>query len=146
MKNSTLQYTTVITTISTFPTPSDKPALQRFLGMLNFYRKFLRGAAWVLAPLKDTLKGPGKSLTLSPVLDSAFTRAKALPSSVPELLHPCPDAPISLSVDASDTHLGAVLQQLLGGSWAPLAFYSKKLSNTDKKYSAFDRELLAAYS
>ena len=132
--------------ISAFPPPSNKPALQRFLGMLNFYRKFLRGAARVLAPLVDTLKGPGKSLTWSPVLDSAFTRAKAVLSSVPELVHSLPDAPISLSVDASDTHLGAVLQQLLDGSWAPLAFYSNKLSVAEKKYYAFDRELLAAYS
>ena len=48
-------------------------------------------------------------------------------------------------MDASDTHLGAVLLQLLDGSWAPLAFYSKNLSNA-KKYSTFNRELLAAYS
>ena len=38
------------TAVSEFPVPADKPALQRFLNMLNFYRKFLRGAAGVLAP------------------------------------------------------------------------------------------------
>ena len=134
------------TAISAFPPPSDNRALQRFLGMLNFYSKFLWGAARVLAPLTDTLKGPGKSLTWSPVLDSAFTRAKALLTSVPELVHLYPDAPISLSVDDYDTHLGAVLQQLLNGSWVRLAFYSKKLSNSEKKHFAFHRELLAAYS
>ena len=53
---------------------------------------------------------------------------------------------MSLAVDASDTHLGAVLQQLLDGSWAPLSFNSRKLSDTEKKYSAFDRDFLAAYS
>ena len=63
-----------------------------------------------------SLKGPGKSLSWSPVMDSAFTRAKDLLSFVPELIHPQPDAPISLTVDASDTHLGTVLQQLLDGS------------------------------
>ena len=110
--------------------------------MINFYRKFLRGAARVLAHLTDALKGPGKSLSWSPVLDSAFTRAKDLLSSVPELVHPRPDAPVSLAVDASDTHLGAVLQQLLDGAWAPFSFYS----DAEKKYSAFYRELLAAYS
>ena len=61
-------------------------------------------------------KGPGKSLTWPPVLDSAFARAKDLLSSVPELVHPCPNAPMYLAVDASNTHLGAVLQQLLDGS------------------------------
>ena len=114
--------------------------------MINFYRKFLRGAAGVLAPLTDALKGPGKSLTWSPVLDSTFARAKDLLSSAPEIVHSRPDALVSLAVDASNTHLSAVLQQLLDGSWAPLSFYSRKLSGTEKKYSAFDFELLAACS
>ena len=48
--------------ISAFPQPTDKPSLQRFLGMVNFYRKFLRSAAQVLAPLTDALKGPGKAI------------------------------------------------------------------------------------
>ena len=51
-----------------------------------------------------------------------------------------------MAVDASDSHVGAVLQQQLHGSWAPLAFFSKKLSSAKSKYSAFDRELLTAYS
>ena len=101
--------------------------------MNNFYRKFFRGAARVLASLTDVLKGPGKSLSWSPVLDSAFTRNKDLLSSVPELVHPRPDAPVSLAVDASNTHLGAVLQQLLDNAWAPLSFYSRKLSDAEKK-------------
>ena len=42
--------------------------------------------------------------------------------------------------------MGAVLQHLLDGSWAPLSFFFMKLSDAEKKYSAFDRELLAAYS
>ena len=114
--------------------------------MINFCRKFLEGAARVLAPLTDALKEPGKSLSLSPALDSTFTRAKDLLSSVAELVHPQSDTPISLSVDTSDTHLGAVLQQFLYSSWALLVFYSKKLSVAEKKYFTFDSELLAAFS
>ena len=49
-------------------------------------------------------------------------------------------------MDAPDTHLGAVLQQLLDGSWALLSFYSSYLSDAEKKYSLFDHEHLAAYS
>ena len=41
--------------------------------------------------------------------------------------------------------MGAQLEQLHGDSWVPIAFFSHKLSETEKKYSAFDRELLAAY-
>ena len=132
--------------ISEFPPPSDKPALQRFLGMVNFYRKFLHGAAKVLAPLTNALKGPGKSLTWSPDLEAAFRHAKDLLIQVPELIHPRPSAPISLAVDASVSHVGSVLQQRVDDARFPLAFFSKKLSDAEKKYSAFDRELLAAYS
>ena len=89
---------------------------------------------------------PGKSLTWSPALDSAFRRAKALLAAVLELIHPRPGAQISLAVDASDSHVGSVLQQFLDGFWAPLAFFSKKLSVAERKYSVFNRELLAAYS
>ena len=131
--------------ISEFPVPADKPALQRFLGMVNFYRKFLRGAARVLAPLTNALKGPGKSLICTPILEAAFRHAKDLLIKVPELTHPRPSALISLAVDASDSHVGAVLQQRIDDAWVPLSFFSRKLSETEKKYSAFDRELLAAY-
>ena len=49
-------------------------------------------------------------------------------------------------MDASDSHVGSVLQQRVDDAWFPLAFFSKKLLDAEKKYSAFDRELLAAYS
>ncbi|GFO50071.1 Pol polyprotein [Plakobranchus ocellatus] len=57
-----------------------------------------------------------------------------------------PDTTTSLTVDASNTAVGAQLEQCQGRSWVPLAFFSRKLSDSEKKYSAFDRELLASYS
>jgi hypothetical protein len=51
-----------------------------------------------------------------------------------------------LAADASDTHIGAVLQQKTATGWQPLSFYSKKLSATEERYSAFDRELWAVFS
>ena len=62
------------------------------------------------------------------------------------LSHPAPNATISLVTDASDSHVGGVLQQLEGNSWRPLAFFSRKLSPTEAKYSTFDRELLGTYA
>ena len=82
--------------------------------MFNFYRKFLSRAAYILAPLTDALKGPGKSLFWSLALEWAFHCANYLLASVPELVHPRPGAQISLAVDASESHVGSVLQQLLG--------------------------------
>ena len=97
--------------IREFPPPSDKPGLQHFLGMINLYQRFLQNVAKVLAPLTNTLKGHGKSLLWSPELNSTFILAKQLLASVPVLTHPEPGAPVSLAVEASDSHVGAILQQ-----------------------------------
>jgi len=51
-----------------------------------------------------------------------------------------------LAVDTSGTHIGAFLQQYAGlQGLQPFCFFSQKLDKTQLKYSAFDRELLAAY-
>jgi hypothetical protein len=77
---------------------------------------------------------------------AGFRAAKAALAAAVPLAHPAPNAILSLATDASDTHVGGVFQQLTGGRWQPLAFYSKKLSGAGTRYSTFDRELLAAFS
>jgi hypothetical protein len=131
--------------ISSFPRPYDLRQLQRFLGLINFYRPFLPAIAGVLKPLTDLLRGAPKMLLCSPAADAAFTKAKAALVAAVPLSHPAPGTVLSLAVDASDTHAGGVLQQLQGRAWQPLAFFSKKLSSTQARYSTFDRELLAAF-
>jgi hypothetical protein len=131
-----------------FPQPSDKQGLQRFLGVVNFYRRFLPKAAATLRPLTDALQGPdGKrsQLQWSAEMGEAFQAIKEQLCEAAALAHPNPAARVSLAVDASDSHVGAVLQQLEDRQWRPLAFYSKKLDATQRRYSAFYRELLAAY-
>src|SRR5450830_485225 len=137
-----------VETIESFPAPSDVKGLQRFLGMVNFYRRFMPGLARIVRPLTDLLRGspPPKSILWSQEAEAAFVAAKAALAACSVLVHPRPDAILSLSVDASDSHVGGVLQQIDNGSWRPLAFFSKKLSSAEEKYSTFDRELLAAYS
>ena len=79
-------------------------------------------------------------------MNQDFSATKTVLSEVPTLVHPDPSAKISLSVDASGPYIGAVLQQEVAGSWAPLVIYSKKLSSGESRYSAFNWELFAAYS
>ena len=86
--------------------PTDIKQLQRFLGMINFYRRFIPGIARVLRPLTDLLRGSPKVLEWPTEAAAAFSAAKeALIAAVP-LTHPAPDAVVSLAVDASDTHVG----------------------------------------
>lgn len=59
------------------------------------------------------------------------------------LLYPQSNAPLAVPVDASSLAVGAVLEQLVNDSWQLLAFFSKALRPAERKYSTFDRELLA---
>jgi hypothetical protein len=102
----------------------------------------------MLWPLTDALQGPGSKkskLLWAAEMFSAFQQIKQQLCAAATLVHQDPAARISLAVDASDSHVGAVLQQLEKQEWWPLTFYSKKLDATQRRYSAFNRELLAAY-
>jgi cleavage and polyadenylation specificity factor subunit 1 len=135
-----------IEAVQNFPQPKDTKQLMSFLGLLNFYRRFLPQAAGVLRPLTDKLAGgqPAK-LEWTDQMNSAFEKAKQLLCAATCLAHPDPAAELSLAVDASNTHVGAVLQQASARGPQPLGFFSKKLSAAQSNYSTFDRELLACY-
>jgi hypothetical protein len=117
--------------------------------MLNFYRRFLPNAEATQAPLHALLAGPrsrgSQPINWTPELTQAFEDCKASLSRAAMLAHPDCTAPIALVTDASTTAMGAVLQQQIRDTWQPLAFFSKKMSGAQQKYSAYDRELLAIY-
>ena len=115
--------------------------------MVNFYRRFLPHVAATLFPLTEALKG-GRSVALiwTPECESAFNSAKNALATAAELSHPVSGAPLSLSTDASSTHVGAALHQVVGGVFQPLSFFSAKLKEPETRYSTFDRELLAIFS
>ncbi|BHF64597.1 hypothetical protein SprV_0200760300 [Sparganum proliferum] len=131
--------------IRDFPLPTSKRQLQRFLGMVSFYRRFLPNCADLMLPLTNMLSGPKGLLELTGEALTAFERIKNSPADDTLLTHPAPEAQLSLMVDASTVAVGAVLQQHLAGSTQPLAFFSKKLLPAETRYSTFGRELLAIY-
>jgi cleavage and polyadenylation specificity factor subunit 1 len=112
--------------------PKTASQLRRFLGMLNFYRRFLPHAAATQAPLHDLLSDPrvkgSHTITWTPELLKAFEQFKASLSRANLLAHPYPTAPLALVTDASTSAMGAVLQQHVENAWQPLAFFSKKNS------------------
>jgi hypothetical protein len=133
--------------IADFPRPATVKQLQAFLGLFNFYRRFIPAAAKLVRPLTGALRGGPKGTTAldwTPAMATAFSAARRALSSSAVLAHPAEGAEISLVTDASATHVGAVVQQRRqGGAWRPLGFFSAQLSKAEANYSAFDRELLA---
>ena len=79
-------------------------------------------------------------------LQNDFTKSQEALAQATLLSFPDPKADTELVVDASGFCIGAVLQQIQHGSPQPLAFWSKTLTETQKSWSAFDRELYACFS
>ena len=137
--------------ILNYEKPKTVEELRKFLGMINFYRRFLPNAADKQACLhayhKSNKRRDKTAIVWNDCTIKAFDECKQSSSLAQAtlLLHPDSLSKISIMVDASDVAVVAVLQQSSGSDWKPLGFFSKKLSPAEVKYSAYDRELLAAY-
>ncbi|UYV73849.1 hypothetical protein LAZ67_11001128 [Cordylochernes scorpioides] len=132
--------------IKDIPIPDTVGKLRRFLGMLNFYWRCLPNAASTQAPLHAMVEGrKNASCQWTPTALQAFDQCKFQLANAALLHHPFPEAPLCLTVDASDFAVGAALHQQVGNNFQPIAFFSRKLDAAQRKYSAYDRELLAVY-
>ena len=134
--------------IHDFPQPTTQRKLREFLGLVNFYHRFIPGCAEILHPLNELLstsKDSKKAIMWNDQALTAFSNIKETLAKISLLAHPKPDAPTSIITEASDVAVGAVLQQRIGESWSPIAYFSRKLKPSEIRYSTFDRELLAVY-
>ncbi len=130
-----------------FQRPITVKGLQEFVGMVNFYHRFIPNVATFLKPMYELLKGkpgPKSVITWTQLSEQSFEKAKHCLADAALLAHPKPNAIISVTTDASDVAVGAVAQQWENDKgWCPLGFFSRKLREPELKYSAYDKELLA---
>ena len=136
-----------VQTVLNFPQPTSQRQLRRFIGLINFYHRFIPHGAELLHPLHALLNSKSKSQELSWNEDTtvAFLATKEALANATLLVYPKPDAPTCVMTDVSDIAVGAVLQQYVNGTWHPISFFSKKMKPAETRYSTFDRELLAVY-
>ena len=142
-----------VTEILNYKKPEDAKQMRRFLGMINFYRRFLPHAINAQRTLFEATanynKKVKKIIQWTPELEAAFEKCKADLANAATLAHPKANAEIAIMVDASDYAMGAALQQrrnsTTDSNWEPLAFFSKQFTEPQKKYSTYDRELTAIY-
>lgn len=128
-----------------FPQPTSCRQLCTFLGLINFYHYFIPGCTKLVEPLNTLLSGGNEHLSWDNTTTQSFTVVKEALASATLLAHPKPHALTNIMTDASNTAVGAVLQQYIDGQWQPISFFSKKLQPAETHYSTYDRELLAAY-
>lgn len=132
-----------LTAISNFPTPKSRKNIRQFLGKVNFYRKFIPKSASLLEPFHNLLR-KNIPFSWSPACQAAFEKVKNLLTSAPILAIFDRTRPILIYTDASGVGVGAVLKQIQDdGMQKPVAFFSKKLSDAQKKKKAIYIESLA---
>ena len=130
-------------TITLWPVPTNVEEVQSFLGFANFYCHFVDGYSHLTIPLTNLTQ---KSVTFdfSGAALAAFATLKRKFIEAPVLQHFDPSLPTTLSTDASNFALSAVVQQPDdSGALHPVAFYSRKLSPAEINYKIHDKELLA---
>ena len=125
------------------PVPQDVTQLKSFLGLVNYYSKFLPCLSHTLAPLYRLLS-KHQQWGWGPEQSAAFQKAKSQLASDLLLTHFDPSKKIVLSCDASPYGIGAVLSHMYeDGSDRPIAFASRSLAPAEKNYSQIEKEGLA---
>ncbi|XP_062404761.1 uncharacterized protein K02A2.6-like [Sardina pilchardus] len=122
--------------------PKNVTELRAYLGMINYYGRFLPDLSTVLAPLHSLLKA-GVTWGWGSQQHVAFQRSKDLLSASTLLVHYDPQRPLIITCDASPYGVGAVLSHSMDGTERPVCFASRSLSAAEKNYSQLEREALA---
>lgn len=131
-----------IKAIQAYPIPKTTKEIKAFLGLLGYYRKFIKDFAKITKPLTKCLKKNAKINIHDEEYIECFEKCKTLLSNEPILQYPDFTKQFILTTDASNVALGAVLSQGPIGSDKPVAFASRTLNDHERNYSVIERELL----
>ena len=134
-----------VSAIREAPEPQNVSQLRGWLGLINYYGKFLPNLASVLAPLYRLLRREVKWVW-SDAEKRAFQKAKDMLLEPAVLAHFDPSLPVILACDASPFGVGCILSQVHGDGEHPVAYHSRSLNSTESRYSQTDREGLAVVS
>ena len=129
--------------VKLWPVPRNVRELRSFLGFVKFLRKSVHHFSQLTLPFTDLLKGQ-KHKSTKPIpwndhLQECFSILKEHVCTAPTLTLPDPSKPFEVETDASDYAVGAVLYQ----DGKPIAFESRKLDPTQRRYSVQEKELFA---
>lgn len=129
--------------IANAPRPQSVTEVRAFCGLANYYAKFVNNMAGILSPLYNLLK-KNVEFDWSDQCEKAFTTIKKLIVSDNVLCHFDPELPVTLTCDASNSGIGAILShKTKNGESKPIAFASRTLSTAETNYGTIHKEALA---
>ena len=126
-----------IEAILDMPTPEDKPALQRLLGMVKFLSPYIPNESEITAPLRMLLKKEA-AWNWQPEHDKSLQRVKKVLVSKPVLRFYDVSQPVTIQADACQTGLGCCLMQ----EGQLIHYASRAMTEAEKNYAQIEKELL----
>ena len=123
-----------VTVVQDWPKPTSITEIRSFLGLANYFRKFIQGYSTLAAPLTKLTRNDGSMEQWNEACDKAFQGLKDALCQAPTLAHPDFTKPFEVWADASIVGVGAVLMQ----DGHPVAYLSKKLTPADVNYTTTD--------
>ena len=129
--------------VKTYPIPKTRKQLKAFLGLTNYYRRFVKDYAKITAPLNSLLR-KDTEYNWTKKCDEAFNFLKEKLMSSPILAFANTQKPFFISVDASGSALGFVLSQMDSeGREVVISYGGRALRGTELKWNICEQECLA---
>lgn len=128
--------------ISEFPTPRRPKDVKSFLGMCQFFKKFIANYSHIASPLTLLLRKNIK-FEWKEEQENAFQTLKNKLMTSPVLRHFQEGAPIEIRVDACGHGVAGVLLQKIDGHFHPIQYCSRKLSDAELSYDTTNKEMLS---
>ncbi|UYV65862.1 K02A2.6-like [Cordylochernes scorpioides] len=132
-----------IEAVAKMPAPTDVHGVRRFLGMVNHLGRLVENLSEIVAPLNQLLV-KGQDFFWDCSQERAFRKLKELLTTQPILVAYDVRKPTMVSSNASTYGLGAVVKQEgKNGIWRPVAYSSRTMTPTEKRYAQIEKEALA---
>ena len=128
--------------VKEFPLPTNLTQLKGFLGLANYYRKFINGFAKIARPMY-TMTTKGADFVWSQARIMAFEELKTALISAPCLYAPDFKIPFVLQTDASGIGISGILSQYVRTEEHPVGYVSRQLNSAEQNYSPTEWECLA---
>jgi len=129
--------------VLSWPQPKNVRDVRKFLGLANYYRRFIKDFAQVARPM-NVLMRKDEKWRWEEAQQKAFDELKQVFTTKPVLAAPDLDKEFRVEVDASNYATGGVLSMKCSDEkWRPVTFISKSLSDTERNYEIHDKEMLA---
>ncbi|CAG4993531.1 unnamed protein product [Colias eurytheme] len=127
--------------VISYPIPKNPKDIKSFLGLVGYYRKFIKDFSKITKPLTSLLR-KDVEFNWSQSQTQAFESLKSMLTNAPILQYPDFSKDFILTTDASNYALGAILSQGDIGKDLPIAYASRTLNKAEGNYSTTEKELL----